>query len=94
MTKEEWKEWYERFKEISVEYYFAEQEYKNGKNKSIRDTAERKMDILRGRARNYSELDMEVYRLIEYPEEMFSYQWFRGDLEKLLGKIKEKCNEK
>lgn len=90
MTKEEWKEWYKIFREIFEEYYIAEQISKKGKRKAERESAERTMDILRGRARNYAEMNMEVYGLIEFPDEMFSYQWFGNDLPRLLAKIKEK----
>jgi hypothetical protein len=93
MTKEEWKEWYDRFREIFEDYYFAEQEYRNGKNKTIRDSAKRTMDILRGRAKNYVEDNDELLELVEFPDEMFSFQWFGGDLPKLLERLKEKCNK-
>ena len=90
MTKEEWNEWYARFDEIRVEYFFADQESKRGKNKNVRDSAERTKDILRDRTKNYAESNMELYKLIEYPDEMFTYQWFKNDLPRLLERIKEK----
>ena len=43
MTKDEWKKWHERFKEIFDKFYIAEQNYRKGKNKAISDSAERTM---------------------------------------------------
>lgn len=92
MTKEEWKHWFTVFDEIDSEYLLAEQEYKKGKNKGIRESASRTMYTLRGRARNYIEDNVELLELVEFPDEMFTPSWFEGDLQKLIGRIKEKCN--
>lgn len=93
MTKEEWKEWYERFREIFEDYYFAEQEFRSGKNQAIRDSAKQMMEILKGKTKNYVDNNDELLELVEFPDEMFSFPWFGNDLPKLLERIKEKCNE-
>ena len=93
MTKEEWKEWYKVFKDSYTEYYFANQEYSNGKNKTIRKEAEEKMEIVKWRIKNILQDNEEIYELIEFPDEFFTYQWFWEDFQKLLGKIKEKTLE-
>jgi hypothetical protein len=90
MTQEEWKNIYTVFKDTFDEYYLTENDYYNGKNQAVRNSGKRKMDVLRGRIRNYVGDNYELWELIEFPDEMFTFQWFGRGFRKLLGKIKEK----
>jgi len=74
------------------ELYFAMSQYKNGKNKKIKEDAQRTIDMLISRTRNILMQNPEVWDLVEFKDEFFSFQWFEGDLKKLLMRLNELIN--
>lgn len=104
MDKKQWQDLYRILDNIHSEFLTEYPIYKNGKNKKIRDVAERKMYNAINLADYHVKGNWEVYELFtggpdvsDYGraviyEELTRPNYFGGDLNKLLNLIREKIN--
>lgn len=101
MTKQEWQNVYDRLDSILSDFQMGYNDYKNGRNKKVRDAGERKVDSAIMVADAYITNNIELYKLLTGEEgsdysrtiihdEFKRPNYFGGDLSKLLMSIKEK----
>lgn len=87
MTRAEKENYSNQLSRLYDDYFLSKSTYKNGKNKKMRDDSERQMNNSLSLVRNIIESNDELYQLIEFPDESFTYQWFEGDLKNLLNRL-------
>lgn len=90
MNKIEWENCYNELNEIFSKYHFEKDHHDNGRNKTIRKEAGRKMDEIVNRAKSLICNNEELLSLVDDPKEFFSYQWFYEDIQNLLMKVEKK----
>lgn len=102
MTKKQWQELYRILNDIHSNFVVDYQTYRNGKNKRIRNDAERKIFNAIHLADYHVKKNIEVYELFTGGSEVTDYgrtiiyeeftrpNYFGGDLNKLLNQIQEK----
>ena len=99
MKKEQWQELYEILDNIYSDFHFAYSDYKNGKNKKIRDDAERKVDNAIRLADYNIKKNWEAFELLTGGENIDDFgrtiiydefvlpRYFAGELTEFLKKI-------
>jgi len=105
MTKEEWIRIRQSLEEIQSDFSRAYPEYRNGRNKQIRDNAERRVDSAIYRADNLITSNNDVYslltggknangfdRAISY-DEFKQPRYFDGNMSTLIAKINDEIEK-
>ena len=102
MREEELKVHISRLEELLNEFQYADMQYQTGRNKKIRDKAERDRDLVLDRFQFYVEQDFELYKLLtnrsnDYHgaivwEEFVNPRYFENDLREALERIKREVN--
>jgi hypothetical protein len=103
MTNEKIIEYLPQLTDMHQEFLDAEHEYRNGKNKKIRDSGSRKVDNILARFVYMVEQDYELYEYLTsdkgdsygraiYWDELKSFKYFGRDMRSILSDIKQKIN--
>lgn len=104
MKKNEWQDLYNEFDKIHSNFLLFYPVCEEGRNRQIRDDAQRKIDSLMRSVKNRIRENDEVYKLliggdktidqlrVSIYDEFFRQSYFANDMEKLLRQIKAKIN--
>lgn len=104
MTKKQWQDLYNILDRTHSDFLLSYPTYKNGKNKKIRNDAERQMDSAISLADHHIKKNWEVYELYTGGPDVTDYgrtviydefrrpSYFGGDMSKLLEQIREVIN--
>jgi hypothetical protein len=101
MNKEDYEKLHERLSKIQDDFHFQYSDMKNGKNKSIRDRAEKDMRHTMSLAETWIRKYPNAFDLMTSPnatdfdkaivwDEFRSSTWFKTDMSELLNKLKDK----
>ena len=105
MKKEDWEEVYNQLNKIQYEFSIVYADYQKGKNKQIRERAEKTARYSLTRAEHLLKKHPEVYILLTGGENVTDYhraiiydefttlRYFERDLNELLGKIEAKIKD-
>lgn len=104
MKKNEWQELYNKLNKIHSDFSLVYPDYDRGKNKKIREDAERKISYLLHSVKHYVEKNDEVYKLLTGGDNNSDYgratkydeflrpTYFSHDMAEFLRQIKAKIN--